>query len=80
MGTTLQRLVMLASVPVGVAVGLWMALLTTHRYACPGPGLGLRNLCLPEPAFARGTCVLCGATAAAMVLLISLLIRPATSD
>ncbi len=51
----LQRIVGWASVPVGVAVGLWMALLTTHPYACPGPGLGTRRP-LPRPAgvFAGG--------------------------
>ena len=80
MRTTLQRLVRLASVPVGIAVGLWMALLTDHPYACPVIGLGTRELCLGRPAFATGTCIVCGATAAALALLISLVIRPPTSD
>lgn len=80
MRLNLQRFLRWASVPVGVAVGLWMALLTTHPYACPGPGLGTRYLCLAQPAFAPGVCVLCGATAAAMVILISLVLRHPTSD
>jgi len=44
------------------------------------PGSEPAALCLAQPAFSPGVCILCGATAAAMVILISLVLRPPTSD
>lgn len=59
-----------ASVPVGIGVGLWMALLT-HLPFCPGKGLGTLALCAAQPQFSPALCVLCGAAAALLVLLAS---------
>jgi hypothetical protein len=59
-----------ASVPVGIGVGLWMALLT-HLPFCPGKGLGTLALCAAQPRFSPALCVLCGAAAALLVLLAS---------
>lgn len=65
---------LLASVPVGVGVGLWMALLTYLPY-CPVRGLGTLALCAAQPRFDPSLCVLCGAVAAAVVLLGSIAVR-----
>jgi hypothetical protein len=62
---------LLASVPVGVGVGLWMALLTYLPY-CPVRGLGTLALCAARPGFNPRLCVLCGGAAAAFVLLVSI--------
>lgn len=75
MRLSLQSIVRLASVPIGVGVGLWMAFMTSLPY-CPVQGLGTRDLCAAQPTFAPGLCILCGATATAMVILISLVVRP----
>ena len=53
-----------ASVPIGVGVGLWTALLTSWRYCPPRPGT--LDLCAARPIFhqpfsvARGSCCCCG--------------------
>jgi hypothetical protein len=70
----LASVVGVASVPVGVAVGLWMASLT-RTPSCPVKGLGTAALCVPRPVFTPGLCVVCGAAAAAVLLLISLTAR-----
>jgi ABC-type microcin C transport system permease subunit YejB len=62
---------LLAAVPVGVGVGLWMALLTYLPY-CPGRGLGTASLCAARSSFDPRLCVLCGAAAAALALLVSI--------
>jgi hypothetical protein len=62
---------LLAAVPVGVGVGLWMALLTYVPY-CPVKGLGTANLCAARPSFDPRLCVLCGAAGAALTLLVSI--------
>jgi hypothetical protein len=66
------------SAPVGVLVGLWMALLT-QTPACPVRGLGTAALCAGRPLFAPGLCVVGGGVAAAVVLLLSIVaFRPAS--
>lgn len=67
----------IAAVAVGVAVGIWMAL-QTYLPDCPVRGLGTLALCAARPRFAPGLCVLCGAAAAGLVLLVSMAVRPAT--
>ena len=64
----------LASVPAGVAVGLWMASLT-RLPVCVVKGLGTAALCAPRPVFSTGLCVVCGAATAAVLLLLSLTTR-----
>ena len=62
----------LASVPVGVGVGLWTAQLTTGRISqCPPKAICLEMLYL-KPTFATWQCILFGAGAAAVLLLLSL--------
>jgi hypothetical protein len=61
---------LVASVPVGVGVGLLMALRTYLPY-CPVRGLGTLALCAPRPSFQPGLCALCGAGAAVVVLLLA---------
>src|ERR1700685_1265161 len=63
-----------ASVPVGIGVGVWMALLT-HLPFCPVRGLGTLSLCAAQPRFSPALCVLCGAGAAALLLLGSTAVR-----
>jgi hypothetical protein len=68
-----------AAIPVGVGVGLWMAQLTTAPF-CPVKGLGTAYLCAPSPALAPSTCVVAGAAAAAVLVLLSIaILRPAAS-
>ncbi len=69
---------LLAAVPVGVGVGLWMALVTYLPY-CPVRGLGTADLCAARSSFAPSLCVLCGAAAAALVLLVSIAVRRSAS-
>jgi hypothetical protein len=58
-----------AALPVGVGVGLVMALRTYLPY-CPVRGLGTLALCAPQPSFQPSFCAVCGASAAiAMILL-----------
>jgi hypothetical protein len=75
----LTNVLRVASVPVGVGVGLWLALLTDLPY-CPVRGLGTLVLCAARPRFDRGLCALCGAAAAALVLLLSLGLRRRSSS
>jgi hypothetical protein len=61
------------SVPVGVGIGLWTAQLTSIPTQCP---FGAKS-CIPpfltlEPSFATWQCILFGAGAAAVLLLLSL--------
>jgi ABC-type microcin C transport system permease subunit YejB len=67
-----------ASVPVGVGVGLWMALLT-YLPSCPYRGLGTVALCAARPSFEPRLCVLCGGAAAALVLLVAIAVSPHVS-
>ena len=68
----------IAAIPVGTILGVWMAQLT-NAPPCPVKGLGTAALCVAQPAFAPSTCVLCGAAAAAVFLLLSIaLYRPAS--
>jgi hypothetical protein len=64
-----------ASVPVGIGVGLWTALLTTTPIQEPCPRgaacLLMKIYFLPRPVFAIWECVLFGAGAAAVLLLLS---------
>ena len=63
-----------ASVPIGVGVGLWTALLTSLPY-CPGRGLGTLDLCAARPIFDQRFSVVCGTAAAVVVLLASIVVR-----
>lgn len=70
---TLANILRVASVPVGVLIGLWTAHLTSlpSSYRCPADAF-----CLPlnfylRPTFAMWQCVLFGAGAAAVLLLMS---------
>lgn len=63
-----------ASVPVGIGLGVWMALSTYLPY-CPVVGLGTRALCAARPTFQPGLCVVCGAATAAVLFLASLAVR-----
>jgi hypothetical protein len=58
-----------ASVPVGVGVGLWTAQLTTYQNPC-GYAICADRLSL-VPTFATWQCALFGAGAAAVLLLLS---------
>jgi hypothetical protein len=64
-----------ASVPVGIGVGLWTALLTTTpvQDTCPPAALCLliKIYYRPRPVFTTWECVLFGASAAAVLLLLS---------
>lgn len=59
-----------ASVPVGVGVGLWTAQLTTYQNHCSPEGVCLDRLSA-LPTFATWQCILFGAGAAAFLLLLS---------
>jgi hypothetical protein len=74
MRRVVSKALLLVAVPLGVGVGLWMALLT-YLPDCPGRGLGTADLCAARPSFAPRLCVLCGAAAAAVVLLVSIAVR-----
>lgn len=60
-----------ASVPVGVGVGLWTTQLTPSDYQCPPNGLCLLIKLFLRPTFATWQCILFGAGAAAVLLLLS---------
>ena len=64
----------LASAPVGVAVGLWTAQLSSVPNQCSPAGLCLLVNYFPRPTFATWQCILFGAGAAAVVLLLSLVV------
>jgi hypothetical protein len=70
----LRTALRVASVPIGVGVGVWTALLTSSPSlsACSVVGLGTRALCAAMPRFDPRFCVLCGAVATAFVVLVSL--------
>jgi hypothetical protein len=61
-----------ASVPVGVGVGLGTAALTPSEYACPPKAACLLIMLYLRPTFATWECIVFGAGAAAVVLLLSL--------
>src|ERR1700733_444124 len=58
------------SIPVGVTVGLWIALLTCLP-PCVGKGLGTIALCAARPSFQPWVGVVCGGAAATVLLLAS---------
>jgi hypothetical protein len=60
-----------ASVPVGVVVGFWTSQLMTDPNNCPPKALCL-DMYAPKPIFATWQCILFGAGAAAVLLLLSL--------
>jgi hypothetical protein len=71
MGRILALVLRMASVPVGVAVGLWTAQLTPAPYQCPkGLPCLLMNY-FERPTFATWQCALFGSGAAAVLLLLS---------
>jgi hypothetical protein len=61
-----------ASVPVGVGVGLWTAQLTPNEYKCPPKAACLLINLYLRPTFATWQCILFGAGAATVLLLLSL--------
>jgi hypothetical protein len=68
-----------ASVPVGVGMGLWTAQLTPSEYKCP-PNAGCLLIMLHlTPTFATWQCVPFGAGAAAVLLLLALAVAQAPS-
>ena len=73
MRRTLALVLRVASGPVGVGVGLWTAQLTPSEYKCPPAGLCLTILkfLLKQPRFATWQCILFGAGAAVVLLLLS---------
>ena len=73
MRLSLRNALRVASVPVGVGVGLWTALLT-YGSPCLTSPLGVLNACplvFARPIFATSVCALFGAGAAVMMLLVS---------
>jgi hypothetical protein len=67
----LALLLRVASVPVGVGVGLWTAQLVPSRYQCPPNAFCDSILYFARPTFATWQCVLFGAGAATVLLLLS---------
>jgi hypothetical protein len=63
---------MIASVPIGVGVGFWTAQLMTDPNKCPPRALCVDILYVPKPIFATWQCILFGAGATAVLLLLSL--------
>jgi hypothetical protein len=61
-----------ASVPVGVGIGLWTAQLTPNEYSCPPNALCLLLNLYLRPTLAIWQSMLFGACAAAVLLLLSL--------
>src|SRR5579872_614985 len=72
MKRTLALALRVASVPVGVAVGLGTAQVTPPQNTCPPNGACLLFAVHLQPTFATWECVLFGAGAAAVMLLLSL--------
>ena len=70
----LANVLRVASVPVGVLIGLWTAQLTTlpSSYQCPRDAFCLPLNLLLKPTFAVWQCALYGAGAAVVLLLLSL--------
>jgi hypothetical protein len=68
MRRTLMNVLRVASVPVGVGVGLWTASLWVDTSNLP---CGHLLMCAPGPRFALWQCALFGASAAVVVLLFS---------
>jgi hypothetical protein len=67
----LALILRVASVPLGVGVGLWTAKLTSVQNECTPAGICLARLSI-GPTFATWQCILFGAGAAAFLLLLSL--------
>src|SRR5579863_8818516 len=65
---------MIASIPVGIGVGPWMALLAypPPNGFCRYKGRGTRGLCLWRARFEPGLCVVGGAGVAALLVVVSL--------
>jgi hypothetical protein len=72
MRRTLALVLRVASVPVGVGVGLGTAQLAPSEYQCPPNALCLLMKLYLAPTFATWQCILFGAGAAAVLLLLSL--------
>jgi hypothetical protein len=67
----LALVLQVASVPAGVAVGLLTAQLTPSEYECPPQAACLVIHVYSRPTFATWQCILFGAVAAAVLLLLS---------
>lgn len=72
MGRILALVLRVALVPVGLAVGFWTAQLTTVPNQCSPTGVCGLVMYFPRPTFATWQCILFGAGATAVLLLISL--------
>jgi hypothetical protein len=75
----LALILRVASVPVGVAVGLWTAHLTSVQNECTPAGICLTRLSI-SPTFATWQCILFGASTAAFLLLLSFAVDRLPSD
>ena len=74
MRRVVTNILRVASVPVGVGIGLWTALLTTGL-PCPNHFNGQLSACpesFPVASFAIWQCALLGAGAAVVLVLVSL--------
>ena len=71
MRRTVALVLRVASVPVGVGVGFWTAHLTPSEYQCPPNALCVPIKLYLPPTFATWQCILLGAGAAAVLLLVS---------
>jgi hypothetical protein len=71
MRQVLALAIRVASVPVGIGVGLWAAQLTPSEYTCPPKTICLEMNLYLRPFFATWQCTLLGAGAAAVLLLLS---------
>jgi hypothetical protein len=71
----IKRAFKLAAIPVGVGLGLWLALLTVP--GCPAFVCQLNPV---EPRFAPWICALIGGAAAAAMVLVSMAIRQSDSN
>ena len=69
-----------ACVPVGVGVGLWTAQLAPSGFNCPPKALCLDIMLYERPTFATWQCILFGAGAAAVLLLLSLAVARLPSE
>jgi hypothetical protein len=80
MRRTLALVLRVASMPVGVGVGLWTAQLTPSDYQCAPNALCLLPKLYLRPTFATWQCILFGAGAAALLLLLSVTVALPQSE
>lgn len=71
MRRVLALVIRVGSAPVGAGVGLWTAQLAPSRYQCPPNAFCASILYFARPTFPTWQCVVFGAGAAAVLLLLS---------